>query len=90
MTWANIAKPTTSGWTRINPSGRTQYDQPNTTYDSSTIFWDGIDPNFWTKVAKPNNAFLIVPGMATGMLTPPTYSRQYDASLWKKVAKPTS
>lgn len=90
MAWLNVTKPTTRSWTNTNPSGRTQYDQANTTYDSSTTFWDGVDPDFWTKISKPTNARLIVPGMATGVLGPPTYSKQYDASLWTKVAKPTS
>ena len=88
MAWTTVTKPTTRSWTNTNPSGRTQYDQSDITYDDSSIFYDGIDPSFWTKVAKPTNARLITPGMATGLLMPPTYSRQYDASGWTKVSKP--
>ena len=87
MTFTPVTKPTTQGWTSTNPAGRTQYDQ-DITYDDSTIFYDGIDPSFWNMVAKPTGGRLITPGMATGLITPPTYSRQYDASRWVKVQKP--
>ena len=88
MAWQNISKPTTSGWTNLNPSGRTQYDQSNITYDDASIFYDGYDPNLWNKVTKPTNAFLVEPGTATGLITPPTYSEQFEASGWTKVPKP--
>lgn len=86
--WTLSIKPTTSGWTNVNLTGRTQYDQSSITYDDSSMFYDGIDPSFWTRVAKPTNAFLITPGMATGVLGPPTYSEQFDVSGWTKVPKP--
>ena len=89
MAWNNVTKPTTSGWTNTNPSGRTQYDQADITYDDASVFYDGVDPNFWTMVAKPTGASLVTPGMATGIIGPPTYSKQYDASRWIKVKKPT-
>lgn len=88
MAWNNVSKPTTSGWTNLNPAGRTQYDQADITYDDSAVFYDGADPSFWTMVTKPTNGRLIVPGMATGIIGPPTYSRQYDASPWVKIPKP--
>ena len=88
MAFIKISKPTTRSWANTNPSGRTQYDQSDITYDDANTFWDGIDPNFWNKVTKPTNNFLIVPGMATGIIGPPTYSKQYDASNWIKVSKP--
>lgn len=88
MAWTGVTKPTTSSWSNTNPSGRTQYDQSDITYDDANIFYDGIDPSMWNMVTKPTNARLITPGMATGLITPPTYSRQYDASGWTKVPKP--
>lgn len=88
MAWTNIAKPTTQGWTNINPSGRIEYDQADINYDDADVFYDSIDPNFWNMVTKPTNGNLITKGMATGLITPPTYSRQYDASGWTKVQKP--
>ncbi len=89
MTWNNVSKPIVSSWMNENPTGRTQYDQSNILYDDPSIFYDGVDPLMWTPVPKPTNGRLIVPGMATGLITPPTDSRQYDASGWIKVPKPT-
>ena len=88
MAWNTVTKPTTSGWANTNPSGRTQYDQSNITYDDASIFYDGVDSSAWSMVTKPTNAKLITFGMATGLITPPTYSRQQDASSWTKVQKP--
>ena len=53
MAWTSVTKPTTSGWTSINPAGRTQYDQSDITYDDSNMFYDGVDYNSWTNVTKP-------------------------------------
>lgn len=38
----------------INPQGREQYDQSNIEYDSATTYYDGVNPNQWSEVAKPN------------------------------------
>lgn len=54
MSWSNVTKPTNTSWTNTNPGGRTQYDQSDITYDSSSMFYDGIDYNAWTDVNKPN------------------------------------
>lgn len=89
MTWTTIAKPTSSVWSYTNAMGKEQYDQADVTYDSATTYYDGVNPSQWTDVAKPSGGFLIVPGMATGLLMPPTYSKQYDASPWVKVSKPS-
>ena len=56
MTWTNTVKPTTSGWTNINPAGRTQYDQPDIAYDDPNMFYDGISPNSWTHLTKPTTS----------------------------------
>lgn len=56
MSWTNVTKPTTSGWTPSNPVGRTQYDQADITYDDSTIYCDGGNPNSWTNLTKPTTS----------------------------------
>lgn len=56
MAFTKVTKPTTQGWTPVNPAGRTQYDQANVTYDDPTMFYDGINPNEWTKVTKPTTS----------------------------------
>jgi len=53
MAWVNVAKPTSSVWTRINPVGKEQYNDSITTFDSATSFYDGINQNAWTNVSKP-------------------------------------
>lgn len=53
MVWQNISKPTASAWTTANPSGREQYDQASLTYDDSSVFYDGVNPNMWSDIAKP-------------------------------------
>lgn len=87
--WTNVAKPTSSIWTSINPVGKEQYDQASLSYDDSGTYYDGVNPSQWTDVAKPTNGRIIYAGMATGLLMPLTYSKQYDASTWIKVSKPT-
>lgn len=88
MPWTSIAKPSTADWTNVGPMGKEQYDQGTITYDSASTYYDGINPAQWTDVAKPTNGRVIYPGMATGLLMPLTYTREYDASSWVKVAKP--
>ena len=88
MAWTNVPKPTTSTWISNNPVGKEQYDQANLSYDDSNVFYDGTNPMQWTDVAKPTNGRTIYAGMATGLLMPLTYSREYDASSWVKVSKP--
>lgn len=53
MTWTKVTKPTTNAWTNTNPDGRTQYDQANVTYDSSSMFYDGVNNSAWTNLSKP-------------------------------------
>lgn len=55
MVWTNVIKPTSTTYTPVNPAGRTQYDQANITYDDSTMYYDGINPNSWTSVTKPTS-----------------------------------
>lgn len=51
--WTSVAKPSAQTYTNVNPVGREQYDQSNIEYDSSTTYYDGINPNQWTDVTKP-------------------------------------
>ena len=52
MAWTNVAKPTSSTYTYVNPQGREQYDQPDLIYDDPDVFYDGVN-NTWSKVSKP-------------------------------------
>lgn len=52
--WTNVAKPTSSVWTSINPMGKEQYDQASLTYDDASTYYDGIVPFQWTNVSKPS------------------------------------
>lgn len=53
MVWTNVAKPTSSVWTEVNAAGKEGYDQVDISYDSSTTFYDGVNPSQWTDVNKP-------------------------------------
>lgn len=53
MVWTNIPKPTASVWSSVNPQGKEQYDQSTITYDDANTFYDGVNPNQWTDIAKP-------------------------------------
>jgi len=53
MTWTSVAKPSSTPYTNTNPGGKEQYDQSGIAYDSSITFYDGINPNQWTKNSKP-------------------------------------
>lgn len=87
MSWNKVNKPSTSNWTKLHPLGKEIYDDSMVMYDDPNVFYDAIDPNDWTKVAKPTGATLIEVGMAFGTLGM-TYSEQVDGSTWTKVPKP--
>lgn len=53
MVWTSVAKPSSSNYTNVNALGKEQYDQSDLTYDSATTYYDGINPDQWTEVAKP-------------------------------------
>lgn len=53
-TYTNIAKPLGTSYTLINPIGRETYDDPTVSYDSSAIFYDGVNQSLYTNVAKPS------------------------------------
>ncbi len=54
MVWTNVAKPTASAWTTVNPMGKEQYDQGSITYDDANTYYDGVNPTQWGGVAKPS------------------------------------
>ncbi len=85
--WTNLGKPTGSSYTKIN-SFRPSYDESSITYDSSADYYDGINQGAYTNLAKPTGGFLLLKGYATGVLGPPTYSVEQDASPWVDISKP--
>ena len=54
MSWTNVAKPTGTTYTNVNPQGKEQYDQSDVIYDSATTYYDGVNTNQWTDVSKPS------------------------------------
>ncbi len=89
-----IPKPTGTPYQNVNPQGKEQYDQSTIIYDDPNTFYDGVDAFAWTDVAKPSgeSQIIISPGMATGLITPPTYSTEQiiNISDWTKISKPTT
>lgn len=87
--WTSIAKPGPNTWTDNHPQGKEQYDESIIAYDSADTFYDGINPMQWTDIPKPTGSGLIRAGMATGLLMPLTYAREYSIDSWVKVNKPS-
>lgn len=54
-TYTNIAKPTGTSYSNQNTAGKQQYDQPDITYDESTVFYDGLNESLYTNVTKPSS-----------------------------------
>lgn len=52
ITYTNVAKPTGPTYTRTSDA-KPSYDESAYTFDSSSLFYDGYDPNQYTKVTKP-------------------------------------
>lgn len=87
MTWTNATKPTTSGWANTNPSGRTQYDQSDITYDDPNMFYDGVNPSQWTGIDKSVGYLLLEDG---GLLLQEDGDRLIlTGATWTDVIKPT-
>lgn len=57
MAWTNIPKPTGVNYTNLNPIGKEQYDQATLTYDDSSTYYDGVNPNQWSSVQRIPNAW---------------------------------
>ena len=91
MPWTNVTKPSSTTYTNINGTGREIYDQSDVLYDDPDVFFDGVNPNMWTEVAKPvNTASVISVGYANGLLMPLTKSSLVSVGqeTWTKVTKP--
>ena len=88
--WNNISKPSASNWSDEHPQGKEQYDESTITYDDADIYYDGLNPNQWTDVAKPTNGATIRVGMLTLLPMPVTYSREWSVGSWIKVLKPNT
>lgn len=65
MPWTNVSKPGAQTYTNLNPMGKEQYDQPDLTYDSSSTFYDGVNPDMWTGVARVPDAWDISKAVLT-------------------------
>ena len=86
-----LAKPTGTPYTNVNFQGKEQYDQSNILFDDPLIFYDGVDIDAWINLAKPTGGAVIRVGMATGLIMPPTYAREYNVgSPWTNISKPTT
>lgn len=90
-----IAKPTGTPYTNTNVQGKEQYDQPDLTFDSALVFYDGVNMSAYTNVAKPSGGTttIIQPGMATGLITPFTYATAHVITVnnpYTSIPKPTT
>lgn len=52
-TYIKIPKPSAGNYTNLNAQGKEQYDQASLTYDDANTFYDGMNMNQYTKIAKP-------------------------------------
>jgi len=89
--YTNIPKPTGANYSNVNPTGKQVFDDVNTTYDSSITAYDGMESGVWTNINKPSGISFITVGMATGLLIPLTYAKDYVAgeNIYTKISKPT-
>jgi hypothetical protein len=86
--YTNIPKPSGGTYTPVNLEGRYTWDDASIFYDDPNVYWDGINATGYTNIAKPALVAIIRPGMATGVLGPPTYSVQEDIGAYTLVSKP--
>ena len=54
--YTRIDKPTGTSYTNTNVQGREQYDQSTIQYDDFAVFYDGVDENAYTNLAKPTSS----------------------------------
>lgn len=84
-----IAKPTSSTYSYVNFPGTQTYDDAFVSYDDPSVFYDSVNYAAWTDIAKPTGLGTIKPGMATGLIMPPTYSTGHEIDPWIKIPKPS-
>lgn len=82
-TYTNVAKPTSSVYSNQNPVGKEQFDDSNITYDSSTVFYDGVNQTAFSSLAKPVLGPAVLVQSATGY----TGSTPLNISYSSKVTK---
>lgn len=56
MSYTNIAKPTGSSYTNLNPLGKEGFDDASVSFDSADTFFDGGNGTAWTNVSKPTGS----------------------------------
>lgn len=55
MIYTNVPKPTGPTYTTTNNAvGKQQYNQSDITYSQSSVFYNGINTNQYTNIAKPS------------------------------------
>lgn len=54
-TYTKIPKPVGTSYTNRNAAGKQQYDQADITYDDSSVFYDSVSQNMYTKISKPTS-----------------------------------
>lgn len=54
MSYTNVLKPSGTTYTNDNPVGKEQYDQASVSYDSSLVFYDGVNQSQYTNVSVGN------------------------------------
>ena len=85
MSWTNISKPTGSSYTRVNPVGRENYDQSDITFDSTTVFYDGVNQAAYTNVLKP----ITGDTWAQAIYTWASATRPWQSPSWNLLNKPS-
>lgn len=55
--YTNVAKPTGTPYTSVNPQGKEQYDQSDVDYDDADVYYDTINWEAYTKVQQPTVAW---------------------------------
>lgn len=91
--WSNVGKPSVHSWTNKTFTGFQTFDDSSVTYDDPSAFYDSMNMNAWTNIAKPAAGvmFTIPAGTATGLICPPTYATSHSMNMntWTNVPKPS-
>ena len=56
MSYINVAKPTSSVYTRVDVKGATLYDQSDIEYDDSNVAYDAGSDASYTNISKPTGS----------------------------------
>ena len=85
MSWTNVPKPNTQTYTNVNPQGKENYDKSDITYDSSTTYYDGVNPSQWIDINKPTTVYTWANTGSTWV----NFNHQWQSPTWTLVNKPT-